>query len=150
MAITQDLTPTTYAGSVLVIPIAANTQIWDNQNVAINGSGYLVPCAAVSGLIPLGYSQSPGVNTNNNTGTNGNGFNCQVQAYGKVVDASYQYVATTGASQATVGQLMYWTNASGNPETVGTSGSNSIVAGLCVQFISATLVVIDASRRGIA
>ena len=72
----------------------------------------------------------------------GNGTaTCPVQLYGFGPDASLWVLATTGANQASVGTLVYWTDSI----TVAASGNN--VAGLVVQYLSATQVVVNVARR---
>lgn len=141
MAVTNNLENTSLAGSELLFPVAGTTHIWQYSQVGTNASGYLVPVADTAGIVPFGYAETE----TNNTGSNG-AASCPVQLYGFGVDSSLWVYNTSGATQAWVGTLVYFTD----PQTVAASSSNSIVAGLVTQYLSATQVVVNSARRSAA
>jgi len=120
----------------ILAPIAATTQIYLNQLVCWNGSGYITPAANTSGLIYLGISQQ----NVNNTGSAG-AFSCPVRPPSGT--DQYQLMACTGATQAWAGTLVYFVD----DNTVAQSASNSISCGRVIQFISSTQVVVDTAVR---
>ncbi len=124
--------------SFIQAPVAASTKIYGIRPVAINASGYAVPTTAGSGLRFVGFSQAQ---ADNSAGSAGD-INVNYSPSG-APDARYYYFACTGATQAWNSQIVYFTD----DQTVALSASNSVICGVVVQFISATLVIVDTGQR---
>jgi len=121
--------------------VAASTTIYQYETVAINGSGYAVPVSNTSGLNFVGYSTTPGAQSNA-SGTAG-AVNVNVVLIGSDATARYYQFDCSGATQSWVNSLVYFTD----DHTVALSASNSIPAGRVIQLLSSTVVVVDAARQ---
>lgn len=111
------------AGNVVSYPVAANTTIYKGAGVCDNGSGYAVPAADTSGLIPLGMA----VEKVANSGSAG-------ALYVRVYKVGTMEVVHAGAAQTDIGTLFYWAD----DQTVSDSTTNSVKAGYCVEVPSSS------------
>jgi UDP-3-O-acyl-N-acetylglucosamine deacetylase len=122
--------------------IAANTQIWGYENVAINSSGYAVPVSDTAGLIWVGYNTNSGSQTNNLGGAAG-AFSVITRPIGLAAEDRYYQFDCSGATQSWVNSLTYFTD----DHTVALSSSNSVKAGRVTQVLSSSVVIVDSSHQ---
>jgi len=138
---TSDGGPSVYSATTpafIPLPVAASTLIYGIRPVAVNASGYGVPVTAASGLRFVGFSQARADNSNGLAGAINVNYS---PANGP--DAQLYYFGCTGATQAWVGQVVYFVD----DQTVALSASNSVICGVVIEFLSATQVLVNTAQR---
>lgn len=141
-ASTADLNSSTKTLDALLLPIAAATNIWLNENVGFNSSGYIVPMGPSATLVFMGYAQLQQLNT----GANG-AISVPVNLINSGVDGRLYVFDCSGATQGWCGTVVYFTD----DHTVAQSASpTQNIAGLVVQFLDSTHIVVDVGRRSAA
>lgn len=142
---TADLTPTSLTMDELLFPVAGTTTIYAYENTGVNSSGYAVPMSDTAALVYMGVA---GLQANNSAGSNGSAsVPVTPPGTGETGINRFLIFNAVSATQAWVGQLGLF--AFDNAVAVsGTSHSN--VAGLIVQWLSSTQVVVDTMRRSAA
>jgi hypothetical protein len=138
-ASSADLNPATQVVDLIPCPLAASTLIYQYENVATDASGNLNPVSDTSGLVFQGYSANHSDNSGGIAGAVVGYFN----PIGNGNAERFYVLDCAGATQAWVGSLAEFTD----DHTVALSSSHSILAGMVVQFLSATQVVVDTMRR---
>jgi hypothetical protein len=108
-------------------PVADNVVIYKNSLVCLNTSGYAVPAADTASYVCVGIAVSKVDNTV--TGHTAGGKRIDVRS-----GVNVKHLVTSGATQASVGTTYFVTDSA----TVATSSTNSVVAGICSGFNSAT------------
>lgn len=124
--------------SFIPYPVAASTLIYKGRPVAVNASGLAVPVTASGGLRFVGFSQRQ---ADNSSGTAG-AISVNVTP-AQAPDAQYYDLAAVGATQAWVGQVVYWVD----DQTVALSAANSVICGVVTSFLSSTLVTVNTAQR---
>ena len=122
--------------------LAASVQIWQYQTVGIDGNGYANPISNTSGLKFVGYNLNPGIFANNTSGTAG-AVQTNVRPIGNAVEDRFFVFNASSATQSWVNSLVYFTDSN----TVSTTVGNGVAAGRVTQLLSASVVVVDASRQ---
>lgn len=118
-------------GLIKSYPVAASTVVYKGAFVMLS-SGYLVPAADGSGNLVAGVA----IETVDNSAGTAGALVCRVYKAGEFE------VATTGASQATVGTQMELVD----DQTVAASTTNSVKAGVVVEYVSSTKVRVLINR----
>ena len=139
---TADLTPTTLTMDQLLFPVAGSTTIYDYENTGVNASGFAVPMSDSAAIVFQGYA---GLQANNSAGGNG-AISVPVTPLGVGASGENRFYIfnATGATQAWVGTLALFTT----DNSVANSGtSHANVAGMIVQLIDSTHVLVDTMRR---
>ena len=137
-ASTADLYPTNLSiNGWTPFLVASTTQIYLNQLVGVNASGYLLPMSDTAGLIFMGQSN------NNVLGGATNGTVSANVSPPEDPNVKYRIMDCTGAAQSWVGSLVYFTD----DHTVALSSTNSLAAGRVLQYLTSTQVKVDLSRR---
>ena len=117
-------------GELLAVPVKGSTTIYKGAQVAIDANGYLVPASDTAGLRAgmVAYEK-----VDNSAGADG-ALKCRVYRTGIfLLDA-------TSITLAMVGDMMYVVDDQTFDDTVGTNG---IMAGRLVEFVSTTKGWID-------
>ncbi len=117
-------------GLILDFPVKETTKIYAGSVVCIeNSSGYAVPAANTSGLQFVGVAEAQ---ADNSSGSNGD---IKVTVRRKGV---FRFAASS-INQAVVGDIMYAID----DQTFDETGSNGVVVGRLVKYVSATEGWID-------
>ena len=119
-------------------PVGAGSHIYGQQPVAIDSSGWAQPCDNVSGYRFVGFSQRGADNTG---GANG-AINVNYSP-SQLPEAQYYDLACVGATQAWVGQVVYWADGL----SVARSASQSVICGVVTSFLNSTLVTVNIGQR---
>lgn len=136
---TSSPTNPTYAADAPPFKLAANAIIYADENVGLNASGYLVPMSDVAAILFMGYA----LLGNDNTGGSNGALSVPVNLIGAGSEGQLYQFDCTGATQAWVGTIVYFTD----DHTVAASSSHSNVAGLVIVFTNSTDVIVDVTRR---
>ncbi len=126
-------------GDQVEVPVAASTTIYRSAAVGVNAAGYLVPADSGGNLaVYLGVALDE---VDNSTGSAGD-KNCRV---GMANAGWHRKCAITGATQANVGDEVFWVD----DDTVDTtSGAGDKYAGVIVEFVSSTEVWVALASPG--
>ena len=136
---TSSPTNPTYTVDAPLFPVASAATIYADENVGLNASGYLVPMSDAAAILFMGYALLDGLNA-----AGGNGaISVPVNLLGAGSDGRLYNFNCTGATQAWVGTIVYFTD----DHTVAASSVHSNIAGLVTQFENSTNVVVDVTRR---
>lgn len=123
--------------SFIPYPVAASGHIYQGRPVFVDASGY-ANAAVGSGRRFVGFAQLEADNTGGAAGA------IQVNVTpAQAPDGQYYFLASIGATQAWVGQVVYWVDNT----TVALSDGNSVICGVVVQFDSGVLVLVNTSLR---
>jgi hypothetical protein len=131
----------TYTLDAIPFPVAADTTIYENENTGINSSGYAVPMSDSAAIVFQGYALEEA----DNSGANG-AINVPVNLICSGEDGRLYMFNTVSATQAWVGTLVYFTT----DNSAGQSSVHSNVAGMVVQILSSSQIVVDTFRRSAA
>jgi hypothetical protein len=118
-------------GKMLLLPMAAQ-KLYKGSLVAFNASGYVDHAADTASFNRCGIAYE----TVDNSGGAAGALSIRV-----LRDGVYALDFTGTASQATVGQQV--TMSDDHTVAVAATTTNDIVCGRCVEFISATKVLVD-------
>jgi hypothetical protein len=114
-------------------PVYQSTTIYKGSLVCVNSSGYLVPAADTSGYIFQGVAYEK---VDNSSGSSGDKW-C------RVIRDGVHLFDSVGLAQSNVGAAMY----AYADDTFKTSGTNSVLVGTLVEYVSSTSGWIDISAR---
>lgn len=124
--------------SFIQLPVSPGQHIYKGRPIATNASGVAVPVTASSGLRFVGFAQNE-VDNSASLSPQPNVNYTPAQA----PDAQYYDLACVGATQAWVGQVVYWVD----DQTVALSAANSVICGVVTGFLSSTLVTVNTGQR---
>jgi len=124
-ALSADRNTMSRAAGVRAYLVKASTTIYKGSLVSIDANGYLVPASNTSGEIVVGVADEQVVQTASSA------YLCRV-----VSGRHFKFAATGTINQGTVGANVYVSD----DQTVDDATSNSILVGICTEYVSASEV----------
>lgn len=124
--------------SFLNLPVNPGSHIYQGRPIAVNASGVAVPVTAGAGLRFVGFSQQEVDNSGSLTPQPTVNYSPPGNP-----DSAYYDLACVGATQAWVGQIVFWVD----DQTVALSAANSVICGLVTGFLSSTQVEVNTAIR---
>ena len=131
-ALTKDRDTVRKEGVEIPVPMAASTKVYAGSGVCTNATGYAVPAVDTAAFFSAGVAQEQ---VDNSAGADG-ALNVRVRRHG------CHKFAASGITQADIGKKVYWVD----DQTVALSTTNSVLAGVIDEVISATEVYVDVDR----
>ncbi len=125
-ALTDDYEAKRQDGEIIDVSVKASATIYKGALLVDKGSGYAEPGADGSGYVFLGVAVEK---ADNSSGSDGD---ISVRLY---KTGTFQY-AKASAAQTDLDQLMYIHD----DQTVGTSSTNSVSAGYCVDIVDSSTI----------